>query len=206
MAHECFWYYSDLSEELVNILERDATESFEQKMKDSRLQGDEINKSKRKSQNTWIPTSHWIGGFLWHYIQKANRENFLYDLRNIDGENIQFTRYNTGEFYSWHTDCGFSTQYRPVSLSNSHTGLDNDYVKEKSELIRKLSVVVQLSHPDDYEGGNLQLLGEAQKSYIAPRKRGTIIVFDSRVQHRVLKVRKGTRKSLVCWVVGPRWK
>ena len=66
--------------------------------------------------------------------------------------------------------------------------------------------MVQLSDPDDYEGGNLQLLGEDGKSYFAPRKKGTVIVFDSRTQHRVLKVTKGLRKSLVGWVVGPRWK
>lgn len=206
MAQESLWYYSELSEELVDIIERDATENFGDQMLDSRLQGDGIDVGKRKSQNAWIPTSHWIGGFLWHYIQKANRENFLYDIRNIDGENIQFTRYGEGQFYTWHTDSGFSTQYKPVSLNNSHTGVEEDYVKERSELIRKLSVVVQLSHPDDYEGGNLQLLGETAKSYIAPRKRGSIIIFDSRVQHRVLKVRKGIRKSLVCWVCGPRWR
>ena len=47
---------------------------------------------------------------------------------------------------------------------------------------------------------------KAGKSYIVPRKRGTIVLFDSRTQHRVLKVTKGTRKSIVGWTVGPRWK
>ena len=42
-------------------------------------------------------------------------------------------------------------------------------------------------------------------SYIVPRKRGTIVLFDSRTQHRVLKVTKGTRKSIVGWVCGKRW-
>ena len=74
------------------------------------------------------------------------------------------------------------------------------------ELVRKLSVVIQLSNPEDYEGGNLQLLSEDGKKYFAPRQRGTIIIFDSRTQHRVLKVTKGRRKSLVGWIVGPRWK
>ena len=65
---------------------------------------------------------------------------------------------------------------------------------------------MQLSPPDDYEGGNVQLLADSGGSYIAPRKRGTVILFDSRTQHRVLKVTKGVRKSIVGWVVGPRWK
>jgi predicted 2-oxoglutarate/Fe(II)-dependent dioxygenase YbiX len=76
-------------------------------------------------------------------------------------------------------------------------------VNENIEQVRKLSFVMQLSDPDDYEGGNLQLLDEAGNSYIAPRKRGTVILFDSRTQHRVLKVTKGTRKSIVGWTVGP---
>ena len=81
-----------------------------------------------------------------------------------------------------------------------------DFMNENTELVRKLSFSLQLSDPDDYEGGNVQLLDETGKSYIAPRQRGCIILFDSRTQHRVLKVTKGTRKSIVGWVVGPRWK
>ena len=82
----------------------------------------------------------------------------------------------------------------------------NDFVNENIEMVRKLSFAMQLSDPDDYEGGNVQLLDEAGNSYIVPRKRGTIVLFDSRTQHRVLKVTKGTRKSIVGWTVGPRWK
>ena len=69
-----------------------------------------------------------------------------------------------------------------------------------------VSIHISTNLPDDYEGGNVQLLDEAGNSYFAPRKRGTIMLFDSRTQHRVLKVTKGTRKSIVGWTVGPRWK
>ena len=79
-------------------------------------------------------------------------------------------------------------------------------MNENIELVRKLSFSIQLSDPDDYEGGNLQLLDEGGSNYLAPRQRGCICLFDSRTQHRVLKVTKGTRKSIVGWVVGPRWK
>ena len=50
------------------------------------------------------------------------------------------------------------------------------------------------------------LSDENNKIYIAPRQRGAIILFDSRTKHRVLKVTKGVRKSIVGWVLGPRWK
>ena len=206
MAFQSIWYFSDIPEKIVETIEEDLTFNFQNQMGDSKLMGDALNRDKRNSKNAWIPTTHWTAGFVWHYIERANRENFLYDIRNIDGENMQFTQYDVGEFYSWHNDAGISGQYKPVSVGNHHEGRAQDYLNENLELVRKLSFVVQLSDPDDYEGGNLQLLAEDGKSYFAPRKRGTVIVFDSRTSHRVLKVTKGIRKSLVGWVVGPRWK
>ena len=206
MAFQSVWYYTDLPEDIVNIIEKDLTENFDSQMADSKLHGDALNKEKRNSQNTWISTNHWAAGFLWHYVQRANRENFLYDLRNIDGESLQYTRYGEGEFYGWHNDAGLATQYKPQAVGNRVEGLANDFVNENIELVRKLSFSLQLSDPDDYEGGNVQFLDEAGNSYFAPRKRGTIVLFDSRTQHRVLKVTKGQRKSIVGWTVGPRWR
>lgn len=206
MAFQSVWYFSDLPEDVVNIIEKDLSENFDSQMGDSRLMGDALNKDKRNSKNAWVPTHHWLGGFMWHYIQRANRENFLYDLRNIDGENMQYTQYGPGEFYSWHNDAGLASHYKPQAVGNRVDGLASDFVNENIELVRKLSFVLQLSDPDDYEGGNLQLLDEAGRSYFAPRARGTVVVFDSRTQHRVLPVKSGLRKSIVGWVVGPRWK
>jgi PKHD-type hydroxylase len=206
MAYQALWNYTNIPTDVVEIIERDLKENFDPKMADSRLMGDALNKDKRNSQNTWIPTDHWVGGFLWHYVQRANRENFLYDLRCIDGESMQYTRYEEGQFYGWHNDAGLATQYKPVAVGNRADGLAQDFVNENIELVRKLSFVLQLSDPDDYEGGNLQLLNENGLPYFAPRQRGSMILFDSRTQHRVLKVTKGTRKSIVGWVVGPRWR
>lgn len=206
MAFQSVWYFSDLPEDVVDIIERDLTEKFDSQMADSKLHGDALNKEKRNSKNAWVPTTNWVGGFVWHYIERANRENFLYDLRNIDGESMQFTKYGPGEFYGWHNDAGLANQYKPVSVGNRAQGLAQDYLNEKVEMVRKLSFVVQLSDPDDYEGGNLQLLDESGQNYVAPRQRGTVILFDSRTQHRVLPVKSGLRKSIVGWTVGPRWK
>ena len=206
MAYQSIWYYTDLPEKVVDLIEEDLAEKFEPQMGDSKLYGDALNKEKRNSQNAWIPTTHWCAGFLWHYIQRANRENFLYDLRNIDGESMQFTRYEAGQFYGWHNDAGLATQYKPISVGNRSEGLGKDFMNENIEIIRKLSFTLQLSDPDDYEGGNVQFLDESGKSYFAPRQRGCLVLFDSRTSHRVLKVTKGTRKSIVGWTVGPRWK
>ena len=206
MAFQSVWYYTDIPEEVVDLIEKDLTETFDPQMGDSRLMGDALNKDKRNSKNAWVPTNHWLGGFMWHYISRANRENFLYDLRCIDGESMQYTQYDVGQFYSWHNDAGIAGSYKPATVGNRTEGLAQDFVNENTELVRKLSFVLQLSDPDDYEGGNLQMLDESGKNYFAPRKRGTVILFDSRTMHRVLPVKSGLRKSIVGWTVGPRWK
>ena len=86
MAYQSIWYFTDLPEKVVDLIAEDLTEKFDPQMADSRLHGDALNKEKRNSQNAWVPTQHWVGGLIWHYIQRANRENFLYDLHCIDGE------------------------------------------------------------------------------------------------------------------------
>ena len=213
MAYQSIWYYTGLPKDIVNILDDYVSEKFDSEMRDSELIGRHKDKNKRNSENAWINTNHWIAGFLWHYVNKANRENFLYDLTNIDGENLQYTKYSEGQYYNWHNDAGISNYYKPqyVAISGySDEDSDNlqvtDFLKTSCELVRKLSFTLQLSDPDEYEGGNVQLIDDSGKSYIAPRQRGTIILFDSRTQHRVIKVKKGVRKSIVGWVLGPRWK
>lgn len=82
----------------------------------------------------------------------------------------QFTSYNPGEYYNWHTD-------------NS-----ND---------RYCSVVIQLN--DDYEGGDLELV-ENGKVITFKRGVGNAVVFLSEMNHRVTEVLSGTRYSLVNWL------
>ena len=48
-----------------------------------------------------------------------------------------------------------------LAVGNRADGLGQDFVNENIEMVRKLSFAMQLSDPDDYEGGNVQLLDEA---------------------------------------------
>lgn len=123
----------------------------------------------------------WIFQRLTTVINEVNGRYFNFDLTAME-QGLQFTRYQApGEHYEWHIDRGFQTGTRKLSLS------------------------MQLSDPDDYEGGELELWygGEPVK---AGKKRGMITVFPSYVMHRVSPVTKGTRYSLVCWISGPQFK
>ena len=211
MSCQAIYYYTDLPSGVINLLYKDLIDKYEEDMQESSLSGKIVDDEIRKSKNSWLSTNHWIAGFLWHYVHKANRENFLYDISHIDAGSLQFTKYEEGEFYNWHSDVSLRDYYEPQvknpsSNSSGNKKIQEDFLNLGSEYVRKLSFTLQLSEPDEYEGGNIQFIDDENKTFFAPRQRGTIILFDSRTQHRVLKVKKGVRRSIVGWVLGPRWK
>jgi PKHD-type hydroxylase len=207
MANHSQWYYTQLPSEIVSIIENE-TKFYQNLSSTSALTGNTTNLDIRKSLNSWIPTSNWIGGMLWYYVERANRENFLYDITGFHDEVIQYTVYEEGQFYNWHTDHDLSL-YGIPSSTTTLPGTEEQKVSAlllNTEPIRKLSISVQLSDPEDYTGGQLQFVSETRNSFFAPKTKGTVIVFDSRTTHRVRKITSGVRKSLVGWAVGPRWR
>ena len=205
MAFLTTWNMTDLPSEMIDILEKDI-EKFDDWQDDSKVMGNQLAPKIRNSKNAWIPTEHWIGGWVWYYIQKANRENFLYDLWDIDGGSIQYTHYEPGDYYTWHVDGDISSTFKPNIKPGSGVNISEDIVLQKGECVRKLSFSLQLSDAKDYRGGEVEFINSAGERYFAPKQKGTLIVFDSRTKHRVRTVKSGLRKSLVGWVVGPRWK
>lgn len=122
--------------------------------------------------------SDWLYQRLGQVAIGANNEFYQFDLSGL-GEPLQLARYGVGDFFDWHMDFG--------------PGVNST---------RKLSISVQLSDPDTYEGGDLQFMIN-QKVITAPREKGTVIVFPSFILHRVTEITKGTRESIVSWVSGP---
>lgn len=184
MAFQTMWFDTFIPKEIVDLIERDCRDYEDSALVAQVRSG--VNLNTRDSKTSWIPQSHWIGGFCMSYVLKANRDNYQYDITDIDGGEMQYTIYGPGQYYNWHIDAGI------------------DSLEEGC--VRKLSFILQLSEPDEYAGGEVQLLNEQDKMYILPKRRGTFCVFDSRTKHRVRPIESGTRKSLVGWVNGPRWK
>jgi PKHD-type hydroxylase len=136
----------------------------------------------RVSSIRWI-SSPEIKDLLWSYVRRAN-----YDAFNVDVDNnceVQYTEYHAsaGGHYDWNQDVHWNGQ------------ADND---------RKISVTVQLSDADNYQGGNFEF--DELKTNADFRSKGTVLVFPSYIRHRVLPVSSGVRQSLVAWFKGPRWK
>ena len=44
MAYQSTWYFTDIPEEIVDLIEKDVSEKFDEQMADSKLHGDALNK------------------------------------------------------------------------------------------------------------------------------------------------------------------
>jgi len=165
----------------------------------------------RQSKNIWLAPNQipqeleqkLVGG-----INMANQEagwNLHWDWQ----ERHQYTTYEhrpnapvTGDFYTWHLD-------------------SSDMPQSEGGRVRKLSSTLQLSDPEDYEGGGFDYIeyqgifdkldiydtridiGSFKKSIpFSAKAKGTLIVFPSDTYHQVTPVTRGVRKSLVSWFHG----
>lgn len=148
---------------------------------------DEIRSDVRSSRIKWIPQSsnwQWLYEKFMDLINEANDTLWKFNLVSVD-ESIQYTEYldsNEGH-YDWHQDIGMG-----------------------SASLRKVSLTLQLSDSEEYEGGDLEVYSGQKEPSVAPRGAGVVVIFPSYMMHRVTKVTKGTRKSLVLWVGGEHYK
>ena len=140
----------------------------------------------RSSKTGWVdllPETTFIYDKLAYIARQLNGQFFDLDIWGFV-EHLQYTVYDEKDnHYTWHLDRGGSTSQAP----------------------RKLSLVLQLSDPSDYEGGDLEIFEGAEPT-IVEKEKGLVVAFPSFVLHRVTPVTKGIRKTLVVWLTGPRFK
>jgi len=125
----------------------------------------------------------------WLSVAKTVNKDLGWDFNLTAIEPIQYGEYAKSEEYSWHVD-----QHR---------------TPYKDNMIRKVSFSVFLN--DDYTGGEFDL--EIYPPLKTPRFKtfselpvNTILFFQSEYWHRVRPVQKGVRKSLVGWIIGPKFR
>jgi PKHD-type hydroxylase len=139
----------------------------------------------RINRNAWMantPECKWLYDRIFQVMGVINKQAYQLDLKGFS-EDFQYTIYhdNEGGHYDWHMDLN------------------------PGPMPRKLSLSLQLTDPSEYEGCDLQFFGSRQLE-VAPRLRGAVIVFPSYTLHRVTPITRGTRKSLVVWANGPRFR
>ncbi len=154
------------------------------KLTEARMHGGQ-DASVRRSSAAWLDPREgfgWVGEKILRAAKGFNDRFFGLDLVGIEG-GVQLARYDADNrgFYDWHMDAGPQAPRR------------------------KLSISVQLSAPDDYEGGDLEFFFR-NTPVSADRDKGLIIAFPSVIMHRVAPVTRGARYSLVAWIEGPAWR
>ena len=114
---------------------------------------------------------------------QVNGNHFGYEGMQLT-ELAQFTEYPKGGFYDWHIDAEINCHNEPP--------------------VRKISMTILLSDVSEFEGGDLEFMAEGNKP--PQLMQGQAIFFNSMIRHRVAKVKKGMRRSLVMWFGGPPFK
>ncbi|GKY88399.1 2OG-Fe(II) oxygenase [Sinisalibacter aestuarii] len=140
----------------------------------------------RRADLVWLDDldgMDWVTDRLIDLVRKANHQ-FHFDLDALR-ESPQVARYDAARegHFDWHSDIGEGA----VAAR------------------RKLTFVVQLSDPEAYEGGALELRPSLATT-TADRAQGSAVAFPSFVLHRVTPVTKGTRHSLTIWAHGPAFR
>jgi len=172
---------SNISKNESNQSDQPISSTISEKLMEGNVSGI-IDKTYRDSKIHWLPKNdawNWLYAKIGTFAYKANETMWQFDISFMN-ENIQYTEYEASYSgkYDWHLDFG------PGVTS-----------------LRKIAIVVQLSDPADYEGGNLQFYTNRHITD-APKEQGTVICFPTYFLHRVSPLTKGKRRSLVLWVSG----
>jgi PKHD-type hydroxylase len=141
----------------------------------------------RRSKIGWVPQDSefdWVYEKIAGMTREANDKLWHFELTGM-AEQAQYTVYDGREegHYDWHLDLG----------------------AEGCAARRKVTVVIQLSDPEKYEGGDLKIKIKRDDVSVW-KKQGGVCVFPSFFVHKVEPVTKGTRKSLILWNSGPPFK
>jgi PKHD-type hydroxylase len=139
----------------------------------------------RDSKISWlypIDDMDWVFRRVTDTVLNLNERFFKFDLFGIN-EGFQFTNYEA-----------------PSGKYGKHVDRASDIS------VRKLSISIQLTNPEEYEGGELKLYDGSEEGTTMDKEQGTLILFPSYVLHEVMPVTKGERNSLVSWVTGKQFK
>ena len=156
-------------------------------LRDAGLVGGTKAHAMRRADIAWlddIPQAAWAMDQMIGHVAAANRDHFGFALAEF-GESAQVARYGAERegHFDWHSDIG-AGQWAAQ---------------------RKLTIVVQLSDPADYDGGALEIRGDSNPQ-TAPMARGLATLFPAFMLHRVTPVSRGTRWSLTLWAHGPAFR
>ena len=164
----------------------------------------------RDCEVSWF-NDQWLYDLVWPYLLEANKESgWNWDIEWAEG--FQFTKYTKDGLYNWHNDGGSDHHGKYIK---DNEGLPNPYSDDPTfeGRVRKISMTMNLTDPKEYDGGKLKFdLSKTHDSGIdimeieEINRKGSIVFFPSFMSHTITPITRGTRYSLVLWVLGQPWR
>ena len=180
-----YWRWEKaLSKDFCNLVLQEVDWSKKQQGVVGGGSGGVVNEKIRITDVVWMNRMSPISCVALNYINSANvQANWNYELINI--EEVQIGRYEKDGHYIWHDDDSITP---------------ND-----SNIVRKISLSIQLNDSNEHEGGILEFRHKGHTLSLKMQQ-GDIVVFPSFVEHRITPILSGTRYSAVAWAHGPSFK
>jgi len=196
------------------------TSGGSEKKEDERISAKELTPKQQLETNdeyyardcevAWF-NDQWIYDMVWPYLLEANKESgWNWDIEWAEG--FQFTKYTKDGLYNWHNDGGSDHHGKYIK---DNEGLPNPCTDDPTfeGRVRKISMTMNLTDPKEYDGGKLKFdLSKTHDSGIdimeieEINRKGSIVFFPSFMSHTITPITRGTRYSLVLWVLGQPWR
>jgi prenyltransferase beta subunit len=188
MHNYIYWYWNNIfnKSEIKNINSFiDKNFDFYENEKDHAV---DLNGKSKKITNVkkiyFKKIKHFLNNFkdIFMYDSNINFGYQLFGLNDLDQCNLNiYSSKNLGK-YDWHTDLSMNPLYDI-----------------------KLTLLINLSQKE-YEGGQFYIFNTNEIEVKELNTPGSAIIFPSFLNHKVMPVTKGERRTLALFLIGPKFK
>ena len=159
-------------------------QEFEEKtLESASLASGKIDNNIRQAKSRFFEpdsSNRWFHERITALGIEANQKYFHFRINGIS--DMQFIRYDPGNFYDWHLDVGSS----------------------ETMCTRKLTIITFLSERESYTGGHLLWnFDKRDEKDLHKMSAGAVVIFPSFIPHRVNPVISGVRYVISAWAHGP---
>jgi PKHD-type hydroxylase len=184
MRKFCYWYLKNLySPSEISAMVKFSEENFDPTYTDNPALG------VTKTSNVKIISWEKIKDHMYKSYQGAKHMNAteiaydLYDMTDFQSVNYNIYESNVQASYDWHTDG--TADEAPIDI--------------------KLTVIINVS-TSTYTGGEFEIFRQGIIKVPEIDIPGSVIIFPSFWNHRVLPVTSGIRRSMSYWINGPKFR
>jgi len=184
MREFCYWFLKELytKDEVKNIVDY-FEQNYNKELYDR--PADAITKTSEVKLIDWYKIKHLLerSQQAAKYINSTQIGYDLYDMTDYHCANLNTYDSQVQGKYDWHID---------ASRDNAPTDI-------------KLTVIINVS-TEPYTGGEFEMFRQTPVRVSEVDSPGSVIIFPSFWNHRVLPVTSGVRRTISYWIDGPKFR